>query len=61
MKRTKLLTMTVTVRAPAWLSASAARREVKTLINEQCFYGARKPGTFDEIGDDNFRATKVRP
>lgn len=58
-KRTKLVTMTVTVRAPSWLPAAAARREVKALINDQAFYGTCKAGTFDEIDESNFRATKV--
>lgn len=58
-KRTKLITMAVTVRVPAWLPTAAARREVKALINDQAFYGSRKAGTFDEIDESNFRATKV--
>lgn len=56
--------MNVTVRCPRTLSADAARREVRTLINEQCFFGARytsAPYTTDHIGADSFKATSVRP
>lgn len=55
----KQVTMTVTVSVPKWMTAAQARREVRTLINQQCFYGTRKPGTFDEIDASNFRASKV--
>lgn len=39
-KLTKLVTMTVTVRVPKDMPVADARREVRTLINEQCNYSA---------------------
>lgn len=55
----KLITVEVQLSVPKWLSKAAAKREVRALINEQCFYGHRKPGTFDEIDEYNFRAKRV--
>lgn len=60
MKRKKVIRMVVEVSCPAWLSAADARREVRTLINDQTFYGTREAGTFNEIDDYNFRARSVR-
>lgn len=48
-KTRKQVTMIVTVSVPAKLSAAAARREVRTLINDQCNYLDSVPGTFDEL------------
>jgi len=59
---TKTVTMLVEVRCPVWLTAAQARREVRTLINEQTFYGCHalsRSGDWDEIGDHNFRAKRV--
>lgn len=36
----KTVTMLVTVSVPMEMSASDARREVRTLVNEQCNYAA---------------------
>lgn len=58
-QRKKQITMVVTVSAPAWLSAAEARREVRALINEQCFYGHRNGKTWEEIDQSNFRARRV--
>ena len=40
MAKRKRLQMLVTVSVPADMPASDARREVRTLISEQCFYSA---------------------
>ena len=62
MKSRKRITMTVTVSVPHWLSAADARREVRTLINEQCNY---LDGIYDrheryhEIHGKTLRAVKV--
>jgi predicted RNase H-like nuclease (RuvC/YqgF family) len=52
MKRYKQITMTLTVRVPLRMSASEARREVKTLVSEQCNYSA---------DEDEVRAVKCSP
>lgn len=56
----KELEVVVKVRIPKWLSPKAARREIRALVNEQTFYGHRRAGSFDEIGEGNFRAVAVR-
>jgi len=61
-KKKKLVTMLVTVSVPAELTAAQARKEVRTLINDQAFWGHQL--TDDPEGDVcefNFRATKVAP
>lgn len=55
----KEIAVSVVLSVPAWLSVAAARREVRALINDQAFYGSRKPGSFDEIDESNFRAKRV--
>ena len=40
MKTRKTVTMLVTVTVPKEWSAADARREVRTLVTEQCFYAA---------------------
>lgn len=59
-KTSKTVTMLVTVRCPSWLPAAAARREVRSLINNQAFYGTSASAFGVEIDESNFRATKVR-
>jgi hypothetical protein len=64
--KTKRLRMLVEVTCPDWLDPRDARREVRTLINEQAFYGRQAshqpaPARFLEIGAQNFRAVAVRP
>lgn len=59
-KTRKTIELRVTVSVPLWLSRRQAAKEVRALINDQAFYGHYKPGTFDEIGDHNFRARKVK-
>lgn len=58
-RRKKQITLTVTLSVPSWLTKAQARKEVRSLINEQAFYGSRKPGTWDEIDQFNFRARKI--
>lgn len=60
-KQTKTVTMQVTVRCPKWLTAQQARREVRTLINEQCFYGQPSIDGWSDVNESNFRAASVRP
>jgi hypothetical protein len=48
-KTRKAVTMLVTVTVPRGLTAAQARREVRTLINEQCNYLDSVPGTWDEV------------
>lgn len=64
----KTLTMQVTVSVPAWMTAADARREVRTLINEQCNYlgghfvfDLNGGSTYREVHDKTVRARKVRP
>jgi hypothetical protein len=49
MKTRKRFRMIVTVSVPAGMSAAAARREVKTLISEQCNYSA-EPDDIKALG-----------
>ncbi|SNB84440.1 hypothetical protein SAMN06265338_1364 [Rhodoblastus acidophilus] len=44
-QKTKIVTMLVMVRVPAFLSAAQARREVRTLINEQSGFLSTAPIT----------------
>lgn len=57
MKRRKQITMTVTVSVPRWMTAAQARREVRTLINDQCNYMSHGPN-FDDV---EVKARAVRP
>lgn len=64
--KTKRLRMLVEVTCPDWLDPRDARREVRTLINEQAFVGQARhtqpmPERFSKIGPDNFRAVVVAP
>lgn len=52
MAKRKILTMLVTVTVPHDMPAICARREVRTLITDQCNYSA-------EVGD--VKAISVRP
>ncbi|MDQ0422329.1 hypothetical protein J2045_003377 [Peteryoungia aggregata LMG 23059] len=54
MPRKKRVTMLVTVSVPEHLSAAEARREVRTLINEQCLYSS-------ELDDGDIKAVRVTP
>jgi hypothetical protein len=57
MPKRKKITMLVTVTVPAALPAAAARREVRSFINNQCEYDGYVPGTYDEI---NMRVASIR-
>jgi len=58
-KKKKQITLTVVVSGPSWMTKGQAKREVRALINDQCFHGSRKPGAYDEIDASNFRARSV--
>ena len=60
MKRKKQFTLTVVVSGPSWMTKGQAKQEVRALINDQCFHGSRRPGSYDEIDESNFRARSVR-
>jgi len=58
-KGTKDVTMMVTVRVPDWLTSEEARKEVRSLIRDQCFFGHRDAfDSWEEIGSDNFKLVK---
>ena len=54
--KAKVVTMLVTARVPAFLSAAEARREVRTLINEQSGFLSHGPN-YEEVVT---RAVSVR-
>lgn len=65
MSKTKLVDVIVRVRCPSWLTAAQARREIRSLINDQTHFGTIRPSketsfALDDIGSDNFRALSVR-
>lgn len=62
-KRKKQVTMTVTVSVPRWLSAAEARREVRALIKDQCFWGHEGGPVYnwEYIDDSNFKLVSVTP
>ncbi len=51
--RRKTITMLLTITVPRDMSATEARREVKTLVNEQCFYSS-----FVDEGDIKVRGCR---
>jgi hypothetical protein len=55
-KKRKTVRMLVEVSVPVGLSAVDARREVRSLINDQCEYSGYVPGTYDEI---NMKVKKI--
>lgn len=50
----KRITMLITVSVPERMSAGAARREVRTLINEQCLFSP-------EWDEEDIKAVRVAP
>lgn len=58
-KTRKRVRMVVEVSCPRWLTAAQARKEVRTLINEQCHWGHEN--RFECVDESNFRAAAVRP
>lgn len=61
-KKRKLVTMLVTVSCAKELTAAQARKEVRSLINEQAFWGHYLENEPDgQVSENNFRASKVGP
>ena len=58
--RRKKITLQVVVSVPAEMSVREARREVKTLISEQCNYASFYGKAQKELGADDVRAVSVR-
>jgi hypothetical protein len=54
MRLRKVVTMLVTVTARGDLTAADVRREVRTLVNERCFYSA-------DIEEGDLKVTRVAP
>lgn len=62
MKTRRTHTITLTVSAPAWLSAAACRREVRSLINESTPWGTVQPGHyFNSIDHGDIKVRKIAP
>lgn len=60
-KRRKELNMTVKVTVPAWMTVAQARREVRTLINDQANYLSYNPADWQqEVTEKSIRAKAVR-
>lgn len=62
MAKKKTVKMLVEVSVPAWLTATQARKEVRSLIQHQAFWG-HNGGRYgyDEISEYNFKVRAVRP
>lgn len=54
----KQIKMTVTVSAPSWMTQAQARREVRTLINEQRNYMSEGPD-FQDLDQDDIRVRGI--
>lgn len=59
-RRKKEVTMLVTVSVPRWLTAAQARKEVRSLIQHQAFWGHMHP-EHDEISEYNLKVKRVGP
>jgi hypothetical protein len=57
-KTRKTVRMIVEVSVPKALTVAAARREVRSMINDQCEFHGYVPGTYDEI---NMKVRKIGP
>lgn len=60
----KTLTMTVQVSVPSFMTAAQARREVRTLINNQSNYLSGitdRSGNWRDVDDKTVRAKSVSP
>lgn len=55
----KTIELTVTLSVEPWMTKAQARREVRSLINDQSFTGQRMTENWDEAVEDNFRCRKV--
>jgi hypothetical protein len=62
-KRKKTVRMEVEVSVPIWLTAAQARKEVRSLIAHQAFWGHSDPSgrDYNEISDYNLKVRGVRP
>lgn len=61
-RRTHIITLTVS--APAWLSAAACRKEVRSLINDSAPWGTQRGhGLFDftSIDHGDIKVRKIAP
>lgn len=56
-RKTKVVTMELAVTVPKWMTVAQARREVRTLINEQCGYLSHGP----DYDDATIRVKSVGP
>lgn len=60
----KQITLTVTVSGPAWMTRDMAKKEVRALLNEQCFFGHENPSPharlYTEIDQYNFRCRAIK-
>lgn len=62
-KTRKVIAMAVTVSVPTWMTAAEARREVRTLINNQSNWLSGKrdaAGNWRDVGTETVRAKSVR-
>lgn len=59
MAKRKKITVEVTVTFPSWMTAAQARREVRTLINNQSNYLDHGPD-FQDVHEKTIRATRVQ-
>ena len=56
----KLVTMAITVSAPAWMNVAAVRREVRSLIDDQCNWLSYGPGD-QEVDGKTIQVRKIEP
>lgn len=63
MPKKKLVTMQVTVSVPHWLSAAQARKEVRSLIRHQAFWGHYPPPSAkgEEISEYSLKLKAIGP
>lgn len=54
----KEVTMTVTVSVPAWMNRAQAKREVRTLVNDQCNYMDHGPD-LEEVHEKSVRVKRM--
>lgn len=56
----KRMTLKVTISFPAWMTAAEARREVRTILNNQTNYLSHGPD-WQEVDERTVRAVSVKP
>lgn len=54
----KEVTLTVTVSVPAWMNKTQAKREVRTLVNDQSNYMDHGPN-FEEVHEKTVRVKRM--